>query len=80
MATKTIIINTCDRCGHEQDMSKYTDGNEWGSARIAWSWDSGGRAYDGAAGGVSDKGASWLCMPCAAAFRKFMRGESSDAK
>lgn len=78
MASRTIQINTCDRCGHEQDMSTYMSGNEWGKADLSFSWEYGGRAYDGSAGGVSGKEKMWLCLQCTQAFREFLEAKEAN--
>lgn len=74
MATKTITINICDRCGSEHDHADYMKGNQWGQMNVAWKGDTGGRAYDGAAGGLNHEGKAWLCMPCTDEFLTFMKG------
>ena len=74
MSTRTITINTCDRCGSEHDMGKYTQGNEWGQLSLSWTGDKGGRTWAGDAGGVNLQGKAWLCRGCTDAFLSFMEG------
>lgn len=76
MATKTITINVCDRCGSEHNAADYMSGNAWGQMTINYQGDTGGRAYDGAAGGLNHKGTKWLCMTCTDAFFNFMGGKA----
>jgi hypothetical protein len=76
VATKTITINVCDRCGAESDAADYMAGNAWGQMTIDYHGDTGGRAYDGAAAGLNHKGKKWLCMACTDEFLTFMRGKA----
>ncbi len=73
MATKTIVINICDRCGSQHPASDYSNGNSWAQMNLSWLGDKGGRSYDGAAGGIELKGKAWLCEPCTNAFLDFIK-------
>lgn len=72
MAVETVTTMVCDRCGSRHDNSKYMAGSSWGQLSVKWSGDKGGRAYDGAAGGISLKGEAWLCQQCTDGFLGFM--------
>lgn len=78
MATETIIINVCDRCGSRHVAADYTKGSSWGQLTISWFGDMGGRAYDGAAGGCDLKGKAWICHPCTEAFLAFMANKPRE--
>lgn len=75
MATETTITQICDRCGSRHDKAGYMAGNSWGQMSLTWKGDKGGRAWDGAAGGVTLKGQAWLCEPCTDAFLIFIKPE-----
>ena len=75
MATITTTINVCDRCGSQHNAADYMNGSHWGQLNVAWKGDKGGRAYDGAAGGVNLSGKAWLCEPCADAFLSFIENK-----
>lgn len=78
MATKTIVIDTCDRCGFEQNRADYYSGSVWGQVKIKYKGDHGGRSWAGDAGGISTEGNVWLCRQCAEDFYKFLEGKSDE--
>ena len=78
MAIETTVINICDRCGSRHNKADYMTGSSWGQLNIQWSGDKGGRAYDGAAAGVTLKGGAWLCEPCTDAFISFIEPKQGD--
>lgn len=75
MAQITTVINVCDRCGSQHNAADYMKGNVWGQLNVGWKGDKGGRAYDGAAGGMSLNGKAWLCMACTDLFLAFMENK-----
>ena len=72
MATETTLVDVCDRCGSRHNRADYMKGNSWAQLNLKWSGDTGGRTYDGAAGGTNLKGSAWLCQPCTDLFLKFI--------
>lgn len=68
------IEATCDRCGAAGDTGAMEGRNQWGELNVSYTGHQGGRAWDGAAGGVNIKGKAWLCMACTDAFLAFMKG------
>ena len=76
MAQITTVINVCDRCGSQHNAAEYMSGNVWGQLNLGWKGDTGGRAWDGAAGGLSLQGKAWLCGICTDDFLKFMKEKS----
>lgn len=75
MGIKTVTVRQveCDRCKGKDDTGQMEGRNAWGELNIAYKGHTGGRAYDGAAGGVNHQGKAWLCMHCTQAFFAFMR-------
>ncbi|WP_061957159.1 hypothetical protein [Cupriavidus pauculus] len=71
MGTRTITIKECDRCGNEI-ASIDAGANEWGETTIKYQGHTGGRTYDGSAGGVNHKGEALLCLKCTRGFLAFM--------
>lgn len=73
MAQITTVINVCDRCGSQHNAAEYMKGHVWGQLTVAWKGDKGGRAYDGAAGGLNLEGKAWLCRVCTDDFLDFIK-------
>lgn len=78
MATKTIVIDVCDRCGGEHNRADYMKGDAWGQVNISYKGDHGGRGYTGDAGGANTEGKLWLCRTCAEDFYEFIKGKSNE--
>lgn len=78
MATKTIIIDICDRCGLEHNRADYMKGGAWGQVNINYKGDHGGRSYAGDAGGANTEGKLWFCRTCAEDFYEFIKGKSNE--
>ena len=73
MAQITTVINVCDRCGSQHNAADYMKGSVWGQLTVTWKGDKGGRAYDGAAGGLNLEGKAWLCRICTDDFLDFIK-------
>lgn len=78
MATKSIVIDVCDRCGSEHNRADYMKSNEWGQVNVNWNGDMGGRDYLGNGAQVKTEGKAWLCRICANDFYVFMQGVKND--
>ena len=77
--TEQIRRVVCDRCGSTEDTGTLEGRNVWGETYIKYSGHTGGRAYDGAGGGLSHRGDAWLCLECTQAFLNFMGGKAAPA-
>jgi hypothetical protein len=72
MGAVTYTEYVCDRCKKVCKDSSDTRSDTSGSCIVKYNWHEGGRAWDGAWGGIGGKGEAWLCQECSKAFRSFI--------
>lgn len=77
--TKTITVAVCDRCKREGDTSETVGRQQWGETHVAYKGHTGGRTWQGDAGGCSHEGKKWLCLQCTQHFLDFMSGKATPA-
>ena len=80
MGKRTVqrVVVECDRCKTTENTGDMEGRDEWGETSLSWSGHTGGRCYDGSAGGCNHEGKGWLCLRCTRDFLAFMRGKAVE--